>query len=180
MTLIDFNKRYIKKRYVKLVLIITLLVVPAVVLLGCEDYAQDFGCEGLTTSTQPSEEGTQETTGGETPSSKTITTEDRAILAVREHLAAQAESYQAKFYLADYYTVCDEWNAVVEILEDKANVWQVVVHMTNMGWESEKRHWLQASWYVFQDGRVLASDNYQANALRIEAELQELSLEAGE
>jgi len=42
-------------------------------------------------------------------------------------------------------------------------------------WE-EKPHWQQASWLVLGDGKVMPSHRFQANALRIEADLQELSL----
>jgi hypothetical protein len=36
-------------------------------------------------------------------------------------------------------------------------------------------YWQQASWFVFPNGEVMPSNRIQANALRIEADLQELS-----
>jgi len=39
-----------------------------------------------------------------------------------------------------------------------------------------KPYWQQASWFVFRDGKVMPSNRIQANALRIEADLQELSV----
>jgi hypothetical protein len=43
-------------------------------------------------------------------------------------------------------------------------------------WE-ERPYWQQAGWLVFQDGKVMSSNRLKANALRIEADLQELSLQ---
>jgi hypothetical protein len=40
----------------------------------------------------------------------------------------------------------------------------------------EKPYWQQAGWFVYQDGRVIPSNRLQANALRIESDIQELSL----
>ena len=42
-------------------------------------------------------------------------------------------------------------------------------------WEA-KPHWQHASWLILQDGTVVPSNRFEANALRIEADLQELSL----
>lgn len=106
-----------------------------------------------------------------------ITTEDRASLAVYEHLLSQAESYQAKEYLADFYTTCDNWVAKSELLKDGTNLWYVTVDMTEVAVWKEKPYWQQASWLVRKDGRVIPSHRFKANALRIEADLQELSLQ---
>ena len=100
------------------------------------------------------------------------------MLAVYEHLLSQAESYQAKVYLADFYTTCDNWSARSELLKDGTGLWYVTVDMTDVvGWR-EKPYWQQASWLVVKkDGKVIPSNRFQANALRIEADLQELSLQ---
>lgn len=111
------------------------------------------------------------------PAPTTITTEDRAILAVYERLLSQAESHQAKVYLADFYATCDNWKAESELLKDGTSIWYVTIDMTHVtAWE-EKPHWQQASWLVRRDGKVTPSYHFQANALRIEADLQELSLQ---
>ena len=54
-------------------------------------------------------------------------------------------------------------------------MWYIVVDMTGIeAWE-ERPYWQQAGWFVLQDGKVIPSHRLQANALRIEADLQELS-----
>ncbi|MBA7676033.1 hypothetical protein ES703_84273 [subsurface metagenome] len=111
------------------------------------------------------------------PTPTAITTEDRAILAVYEHLLSQAESYQAKTYLADFYTACDNWTAKSELLKDGTSLWYVTVDMTEVAGWKEKPYWKQASWLVLEDGKVIPSHRFKANALRIEADLQELSLQ---
>jgi len=106
-----------------------------------------------------------------------ITTEDRAILAVYEHLLSQAESYQAKVYLADFYATCDNWIAELELLKDGTSLWYVTVDMTDVARWREEPYWQQACWLILKkDGKVIPSNRFQANALRIEADLQELSL----
>lgn len=160
MALSNLNKRYIRP-----ILVITLLAVLVLAFTGCEDF-------GIPTSPPPE---TEETTEVETTPAA-ITTDDRAILAVHEHLLDQAESYQAKVYLADFYTTSDKWSAESELLKDGASVWYVIVDMTDIEvWEG-RPYWQQASWLVFQDGKVIPANRLQANALRIEADLQELSL----
>jgi len=158
MTLSNFNKRHIKP-----VVIITLLAVLALAVTGCED----FGF--------PAAESPEETPEAEAPPATTITTEDRAILAVHEHLFTLAEGYQAKDYLADFYVTCDEWGASSELFTDGTSVWYVVVTMTSTEVSEERPHWQEACWIVFRDGKVIPSNRSQANALRIEADLQELS-----
>ena len=159
MTLSNF------KRHIKPVLIITLLAVLALAVTGCEDLGF------------PSVEPAVETSEVESPSPTTISTADRAILAVHEHLLTLAESYQAKVYLADFYVACDGWSANSEVLKDGTSAWYVVVNMTSMEMKEERPHWQQAYWLVLQDGKVMPSNRSQANALRIEADLQELSLQ---
>lgn len=145
-------------RYIGLILIITLFVGLALTAVGCEEL-------GLEPATEPEE----------TPSGA-VTTDDRAILAVYEHLLSQAEGYEAKTYLADFYTTCDNWSAGQELLKDGENVWYVTVDMSDIELWRERPYWQQASWLILQDGRVMPSSRFQASALRIEADLQELSL----
>ncbi|GAJ20101.1 unnamed protein product, partial [marine sediment metagenome] len=51
------------------------------------------------------------------------------------------------------------------------------IDMTDVAAWQEKSYWQQASWLIREDGRVIPSNHFQANALRIEADLQELSLQ---
>ena len=163
MTLTNLSKRYIKP-----ILIISLVAVLVLTVTGCEDFEQ-------WSPTQPPEPE-EKTEVVEAPPIA-IRTADRATLAVYEHLLSQAESYQAKAYLADLYTVSDNWSAESEIFKDGTSVWYVVVDMTSTeAWE-ERPYWQQAGWLVFQDGKVMSSNRLKANALRIEADLQELSLQ---
>ncbi len=153
-----------KKRYLKHVLIITLLVVPVLTITGCEDYFNQFSPPAA-----PEEEPEK------VASPNIISSEDKAILAVYEHLLSRAESPEAKVYLAEFYTACDNWSAESELFKDGSSVWLVLVDMTEVeAWEW-RPYWQQASWFVFPDGEVMPSNRIQANALRIEADLQELS-----
>jgi len=154
------------KGYVRLILV-TIALLAGLIWAG-------IGCEGfdpLAPSAPPEEE-----TEVEAPPPTAITTEDRAILAVDEHLLSQAEGHQAKVYLADFYATCDNWKAESELLKDGTSVWYVTVDMTDVAVWKEKPYWQQASWLVLQDGNIMPSPRFQANALRIEADLQELSL----
>lgn len=154
-------------RYIGLILIVTLLAGLALTVTGCEDL-------GFPPPESPAPEEKAEEQAS--PPTTTITTEDRAILAVYESLLSQAESYQAKIYLADFYTTCDKWGAESELFKDGVSVWYVTVDMTDIELWRWKSYWQQASWLVFRDGKVMPSNRFQANALRIEADLQELSL----
>lgn len=157
----------IKKRYLKPVLIITLLAILALTVTGCEDFGQF-----------PPPEPPEEKPGPEkvvTPTA--IGTEDRATLAVYEHLLSQAESHEAKLYLAEFYTVSDNWNAESELFKDGTSIWYVLVDMTEVEKWEWTPYWQQAGWFIFKDGKVMPSNRLQANALRIEADLQELSLQ---
>ncbi len=154
----------LKKRYIKPILIISLLAALMLTAIGCED----FGFSPV----EPSEP--EETTEVEALSIA-IRTEDKAILTVYEHLLSQAESYQAKAYLADFYAASDNWSAESELFKDGTNVWNVDMTSTKI-W-GERLYWRQAGWLVFQDGKVIPSNHFKANALRIEADLQELSLQ---
>lgn len=156
-----------KKRYLMPVLIITLLAILVWPVTGCEDFGQFPPPE------PPEEKPEPEKVVAPT----VITTEDRTTLAVYEHLLSQAESHTAKAYLAEFYTVCDNWSARAELFKDGTSLWYVSVNMTAVTEWKWKPHWQQAGWFVFKDGRVIPSNRLQANALRIEADLQELSLE---
>ena len=163
MTLTNWNRRYIRP-----VLIISLLAVLVLTVPGCEDF-------GFPPPQSPEPE--EKTEVVKAPPT-IITTEDRAILAVYEHLLSQADSYQAKLYLADFYTTCDNWTAELELLKDGTSLWYVTVDMTEVKIWREKLYWRQASWLIHKkDGKVIPSNQFKANALRIEADLQELSLQ---
>lgn len=155
-----------KKRYLKLFLTITLLVVLVLTVTGCQDFGQF-------PSSQPPAEKPKEVVP-----STFITSGDRAILAVDEHLLNQAKSYQAKQYLAEFFAVSDNWSAESELYKDGSSLWYVLVNMTGVTAWKERPYWQQASWLVSPDGKVIPSSRLQANALRIEADLQELSLTA--
>jgi len=164
MTLTDLSKRYIKP-----ILIISLLAVLALAVIGCEDF-------GFPPPEPPEPEKKAEEQAPP-PTTTTITTEDRAILVVYEHLLSQAEGHKAKIYLAEFYATCDNWSAESELFKDGTSVWYVVVDMTSIeAWE-DRPYWQQAGWLVFRDGKVMPSNRLKANALRIEADLQELSLQ---
>lgn len=151
-----------KTGYLKRSLVGALLALMVLFTAGC----QDFG-------TFPPPEGTPEET--EKPPSRFITSEDRATLAVHEHLLGLAESHEAKTYLAEFEATSDNWTAVSELYQDGSNIWYVFVDMSGVtGWEA-RDYWQQAGWFVYRDGRVIPSNRLRANALRIEADLQELS-----
>jgi hypothetical protein len=155
------------KRYLRPVLIISLLGGLALTAIGCEDFEQ-------WEPTQYTEE--EEKVAEETPATRAIATEDKAILAVYKHLLNEAESYEAKAYLADFYTTRGEWSAETELLKDGTSIWHVVTGIKMVG-EEDRLYWQQASWFVLPDSSVIPSYRFEANALKIEADLQELSLQ---
>ena len=157
MKSIDWHTRYIKS-----IFIIALLVALAWTVTGCEEL-------GFPPPNPPAEKP-EENVAPPT----TISTADRAVLVVYEHLLNQAESYKAKMYLAEFYTVCDNWSAETERFKDGSSIWYVLVDMTDNETWQQRLYWQQASWFV-QDDKVMPSNHHQANALRIEADLQELS-----
>ena len=160
MKLLDWNKGYLKP-----VLLIALLVTTLGTFTGCEDFGQ------FPTATPAAEEQPEEVAASPT----VIDTRDRALLAVYEHLLSKAESPEAKLYLADFYEYCNNWEVESEFFKDGSGTWYVLVDMTDSGtWEWEL-YWIEASWLVFKDGKVMPSQLLQSNALRIEADLQELS-----
>lgn len=153
----------------KPVLILGLLVA----LLGAFTACEDFGYPPASTPQETPEPEPEKVTP-----TTVIMTKDDAMLAVYEHLLGQAESYEAKIYLADFYANCDNWSVKSEFFKDGSGTWYAVVDMTNLeDWEL-RPYWQQASWFIFKDGEVVPSNHFQANALRIEADLQALSLEA--
>ena len=151
-----------KKGYMKSALIITLLAMLLLTFTACEDFAQ------FAPAPAAPEEVVAPTT---------IRTEDNAILAVYEYLLSRAESHEAKVYLADFYTECDNWSAKTELLKEGTSIWYVLLDMTEAEKWEWRPHWQQASWFVFQDGKVIPSNRLEANALRIEADLQELGIQ---
>ena len=159
MALPNLNRRYIGS-----ILIVTLLLVLGVAVIGCYDFSQ-FPSANITVEKPV-----------KVAAPTVIGTEDKAILAVYEHLLSQAESHKAKSYLAEFYAVCDNWSAESQLFQDGSRVWYVMVDMTSGKEWKWKPYWQQASWFVFRDGKVMPSNRIQANALRIEADLQELSL----
>jgi len=152
------------KSCIKVALIIALIVV----LLGTFTACQDMGYPSPTT---PQPQPTPAPVTGTT----IISTRDTALLAVYKRLLGQAESYEAKTYLADFYTACDNWSAESEFFKDGSGTWYVTIDMTGSKDWKWKPHWQQASWLVYRDGKVIPSTRFQANALRIEADLQALS-----
>ena len=150
--------------FLKPVIIIALLFA----LLGTFTACEEMGYPAPST---PKEEPAPAKT------STTINTRGAAILAVYQSLLSQAEGYEAKIYLSDFYAICDNWSATSEYFKDGSATWHVLIDMTsNEDWEF-RPYWQHASWFVFKDGTVIPSYFFQANALRIEADLQALSPE---
>ena len=155
-------RRWFRRYYASLTVIIMLLAV-AITASGCQDYTFP-----TPETPQPEQEKPVSTTF--------INSEDRATLAVYEHLLSLAVSHEAKDYLAEFSAASDNWGAESELFKDGSSVWYVTVDMSEVANWQEKPYWQQAGWFVYQDGRVIPSNRIQANALRIESDLQELSL----
>ena len=153
-----------RKRIINTVLVVVLLIIVAGTLTACED----LGFPTTTSSPENSESGTNKT------DLKTFSTADAAILAVYRRLLTQADSYDARVYLADFYATCDNWSAEAEYFKDGSDTWHVVLDMTDEQGKDMRAYWRQASWWVFRDGSVIPSNLFEANALRIEADLQAL------
>ena len=154
------------KRCIKSVLMIALLAALLLTFTGCEDF-------GLVPAPTPTPEAPKPV---EVTPPAAIGTADRATLAVYEHLLSQAESHEAKKYLAEFYAASDNWSAEKERFKDGSSIWYVLADMTaNETWE-QTPYWQQAGWFVLQNGKVMPAYRLQANALRIEADLQELSI----
>lgn len=130
-----------------------------VILAGCQDIQ-------LPVSPAPA---------GATPgTSNLVLSEDRAILAVQEYLLSKAASSRAKTYLTDLYASGAKWTAKGDLLNDGTRVFNVTLTVDNPGPQA-KPYWKRAIWTVFSDRKVLPSPQYEANALRIETDLQGLS-----
>ena len=152
----------------KPILMLTLLVA----LIGtsaCEDFGQ-YPAPATPPAEAPEPEKEVHST--------VIVTGDRAILVVYEHLLDQAGSHEAKQYLAEFYAASNDWGAEAERFNDGTSLWYVSVNMTGSERWEQRPYWQQAGWFVFRDGEVIPSQRIQANALRIEADLQELSLQS--
>ena len=163
MKLTDWNKKLIRP-----ILIVTLLVA----LLGTVTACEELGYPPPSTPEEKPEPEPAEVTVH-----TLINTKDAAMVAVYQQLLGQAQSYEAKLYLADFYASCDNWSAESEYYKDGSGTWHVTVDMTaEEDWEL-RPYWQQASWFVFKDGTVVPSNLFKANALRIEADLQALSPE---
>jgi hypothetical protein len=155
-------RRWIGRHYISFIAVIMLLAA-VITTSGCEDF-------GTFPAPEPAEKP-------EKPVSTIfINSADRAILAAYEHLLSLAESHEAKDYLAEFSAVSDNWSAKSELFTDGSSVWYIKVDMSGVENWQENPYWQQASWFVYQDGRVVPSNRLQANALRIESDLQELSL----
>ncbi len=161
MKFVVWNKKFIKPD-----LIIALLVALLGTFTACEELG--FPAPGAPEE-QPAPEPVTIT------SSTVISTRDAALLAVYQRLLGQAESYEAKIYLANFYTTSDNWSTESKFFKDGSDTWYVIVDMTNNETWEQRPYWQQASWFVFKDGSVIPSNLFSANALRIEADLQALS-----
>ncbi len=141
-----------------------LVILSTLTFVGCQDFGQ-FPPPTLTP--QPKT--------GQIISPTTVTSEDRAILAVYEHLLTLAQSSEAKVYLVEFYTISDNWSAEQELFKDGTSLWYVKVDMTGVKDWKGKPHWQEAGWFVYPDGKVIPANRLKANALMIEADLQRLS-----
>jgi hypothetical protein len=161
-----------KLNLIKTVIVISLLIVLLLSVVSCEGL-------GFPTATNTPDTNTSEPSN--TDGTTTVSYKDAAILAVYQHLLDRAGSADAKLYLADFYTACDNWNAESEYFKDGSGTWHVVVDMSDSAEWDFNPYWQQASWFVFRDGTVIPSNLYEGNALRIEADLQRQSpdLDAG-
>ena len=152
----------LKKKIITSVLILSLLTIMLLTVTACEDFLSSGTTEETTETNDPLD----------------ISTAEEAELAVYRHLLEQADSPEAKVYLADFYTSCYNWNVQSEYFKDGSGIWLVAVDMTaETDWEFNP-YWQRAGWFVHQDGMVIPSNLFKLNALRIEADLQGLGPEA--
>jgi hypothetical protein len=154
----------INRKMLKTIFVVAMLAVLLATITSCETM--------FPTSTTPAE--TPEPEPAKTTST-VISTRDAAKLAVYQHLLDLTGSYDAKTYLSDFYTTCDNWTAQSDYFKDGSSTWHVSVNMTAIKEWAFRPYWQQASWFVFKDGEVIPSNLFRANALRIEADLQALS-----
>jgi len=155
----------VKKNLVIPILIVVMLAAMLTVFTSCEGMGFP--------STTPQE--TPEPEPAKTVSSTDVNSREAAILAVYQQLLELATGYEAKIYLSDFYTTCDNWTAQSDYFRDGSSTWHVAVDMTAHEDWTYRPYWQQASWLVFKEGKVIPSNLFQANALRIEADLQALS-----
>jgi hypothetical protein len=154
MTFLSHNKRSLTS-----ILVLSLLIAVVLSVTGCEN----LGLGGATETTTPTNEP------------GTINTAGEAELAVYQYLLAQANSAEAKVYVADFYATCDNWDVLSEYFRDGSETWLVAVDMTGeTDWEHNS-YWQRAGWFVLKEGGVMPANLYNMNALRIEADLQGLS-----
>jgi hypothetical protein len=144
------------------ILVVALLTATLLSITACENL-------GLSGDTTP--ETTAATTSG-----NSVGTADEAKMAVYQRLLERAESYDAKIYLSDFYTYCDNWSVQSEYFKDGSDIWLVAVDMTGESDWEHNSYWQHAAWFVYRDGKVIPSNLFQVNALRIEADLQSLSI----
>jgi len=146
------------------ILMVSLLIVMLLSFTACEGLGLSGG-------------NTEETEEADVASDNIISTADEAKMAVYQRLLECAESYDAKIYLSDFYTYCHNWSVQSEYFKDGSDIWLIAVDMTGeSNWEHNP-YWQRAGWFVYRDGKVIPSNLFQANALRIEADLQLLSTE---
>ncbi len=156
-----------KGRITLFILVVSLLAVMLLSFTAC----QDLGLSGS---------NTEETEEVDVAGDNNISTADEAKLAVYQRLLERAGSYDAKIYLADFYTYCHNWSVQSEYFKDGSDIWLVSVDMTGESSWDHNPYWQRAGWFVYRDGRVIPSNLFQVNALRIEADLQLLSAEQEE
>ena len=145
------------------ILVVSLLTVMLLSVTACED----LGLSG---------NDAEETPDTVSSSDNTVGTADEAKLAVYQRLLERAESYDAKIYLSDFYTYCHNWSVQSEYFKDGSDIWLVAVDMTGESDWDHNSYWQRAAWFVYRDGKVIPSNLFQVNALRIEADLQSLSI----
>jgi hypothetical protein len=151
-----------KGKFILSILIVTLLIAMLLSITACENLV----------SSGDSEEEESDTVSS---SDNIVSTTDEAKLAVYQRLLERADSYDAKIYLSDFYTYCHNWSVQSEYFKDGSDIWLVAVDMTGeSNWEYNS-YWQRAAWFVYRDGKVIPSNLFQVNALRIEADLQSLS-----
>jgi len=148
------------------------VLVAALALAAFFSGCAELGFPPLETSPATGQPGPTTTTAPSAP--KTVTTADTATLTVYQHLLEMAASAEAKDYLADYCTSADNWTARTELFKDGSSLWYVTAKSAVVKTGSPA-YWREAGWFILQDGSVIPSSRLEANALRVEADLQKLS-----
>ena len=148
-----------QKKTLFAVIILLLIIVTMMFTAGA---CEDLGLGGTSGSTDTEENGF-------------YSTPEEVELAVYRHLLEQAESSEAKIYLSDFYSYSHNWVVQSEYLRDGSETWLVSVDMTGETDWPHKSYWQRAGWFVLKDGSVIPANIFQLNALRIEADLKQLS-----